>query len=409
MSAHFDDQEVLPKEADRKDKGPKRGIQVRTSEIERLVRTSLPAWAEDIDIHYHPEKGFNNLVFAIQPRSPASEGPHSVILKVGGRFWIRRKTENEVAALRFVKESCGDAVPTAAVLAFHSDRATSPITGIEFVLFEKADGIALTEVWDAMERDERIRIVRELGRMMGEMKRDVTKLIVSKVSKPILGSFLIPPTQHHDSFLIDSSIDGDGPWTDYLDWLASMLKSNVHKVRTDPSLPTLLRERMGVHLERIEKLIDTLESGTIDPATEPVFCHNDFAAQNILVKQEGRDSRWVVSSILDFEWASLGIPEHEFLAGHDFLCWDLSDEDRGPRGGWAEELSNVYFGELEARGQNTPRTHRGRWEQRRNVLRLCEAIAPWYLGGIDVPSERDIGRIDEAVAIVTTELEGLGF
>ncbi|KAI8815183.1 hypothetical protein BJ742DRAFT_765573 [Cladochytrium replicatum] len=215
--------------------------------------------------------------------------------------------------------------PPASVLTFHLfRRATSPIAGVEFILFENTDGVALTEVCDPYDKREDVGIVRELGKMMGAMKPNVAKLILSNASKRVLGSFLVPPTEQQSSILIDGSIDGDGPW-------------------------------------------------------------------NILMKQHGTESRWEVSGLRDFEWASFGIPEHEFL------CCDLNDEDKRPRGGLVGELEEVYFEELEAGGSREE---------------VCSGLVRRLIRGISgelrFDSEKDIMRIGEAVAILNTELESVG-
>ena len=90
------------------------------------------------------ELGYNNFVHFI-----TTECGKRLVLKVGGKYWVRRKTEAEAAGIELVQLTCPDLITVPKVLASNPELGKDGIPW-EWVLEERLDGQNLAQAWDQL-------------------------------------------------------------------------------------------------------------------------------------------------------------------------------------------------------------------------------------------------------------------
>lgn len=141
---------------------------------------------------------------------------------------------------------------------------------IEWVILNKIPGTVLETIWFDLDYNNKIEIIKSLGDILGTI---------------------------HKSYRYDYY----GPWKEckendevfrnFLEYRKIKDKNILDKI-LDQKLP-----EEDLMLQSYEAMTSYYEKLLADSFTR--LCHHDFSARNVLV--EFKDSKWVVSSILDFE------------------------------------------------------------------------------------------------------------
>ncbi|WP_352418448.1 aminoglycoside phosphotransferase family protein [Proteiniborus sp.] len=194
-----------------------------------------------------------HLVFLIE-----DEKNRSFILKIYGK------------AFRFCNELIG--------LKLLSDKIKCPkiiesgeaFTELEWMLMSKIDGVILENVWNEISSENKIRIMQEMGRILGKIhslyEYDYYG-IWEKCGTSILN--------HHI----------------YLEYRKDSDRAIMRNIRKQ-DIP--FKELLNSSYEKLTQYYENLKS-----ICSPRLCHHDYSARNVLVKKV--NNIWRVSGIIDFE------------------------------------------------------------------------------------------------------------
>ncbi|KAK9481755.1 kinase-like domain-containing protein [Lipomyces starkeyi] len=328
--------------------GPKHGIHISKEEAQRIFTRHLNATVLEYKVS---PKGYNNRLYWV------TTDKGKFVLKAGGRYWKRAKTETEIAAIVLVSKHT--AVPVPRIRGWCSDTS---ICRVEYVITDEVRGSALSDVWPSMSMDEKKHVLQQLAEYLGEIKAKVTADLLSQQR---IGNFLITNTGSGDTstnidIVIDKTIDGvDGGCTAG-HYFAAMLDMQLDAFQQDK-----VYDGMRHLLPRIQTF--TSQSAKLHAMdSAPVFIHGDISLANILVDKTG--PIYHITAILDWEWAGFFPVQEEFGPIADMLDSDPPDL-----------LQHLYRClEMARYPTGTPNTipTYGRLSKA-NLIR--DAIAPWWL------------------------------
>ncbi|OZJ04922.1 hypothetical protein BZG36_02659 [Bifiguratus adelaidae] len=354
--------------------GPKHGIHISEKEAQRIFTRHLNTAVLEYKVS---PKGYNNRLYSV------TTDKSKFVLKAGGRYWKRAKTDTEVAAISLVSKHT--AVPVPHIRGWCSDAS---ISGVEYIITDEVGGTTLSEVWPFMSMDEKKHVLQELAEHLGEIKASVTADLLSQQR---IGNFLITNTRSGDNstnmdIAIDKTIDGVDGGSTAGDYFAAMLHMQLKAFHVDK-----VYDGMRHLYPRIQTFASQSAQLQSTDASAPVFTHGDISLANILVEKSG--SIYRITAILDWEWAGFFPVQEEFGPIANML-------DNDP----PELLEHLYTCIERARcPAATPNTipNYGRLSKA-NLIR--DAIAPWWL------RDRLDSKAEETKTLVekcAKELDGL--
>ncbi|KAJ3332533.1 hypothetical protein HDU76_013909 [Blyttiomyces sp. JEL0837] len=408
-------------------------------------------------------RGYNNKVYEL-----IDTESNSYIIKIGGKYWTRKKTECEIASLVLVRKYCVG-IPVPNIVAWSSKTSYDDnIDGFhhEFVLLEKMSGEPLDVVWTTlMNSDQKRNVLSQLARMVVEFKMKLSLLYLDgkignmAITRP--DSRYYPMGQDSNDFQcwlndqdltfdegisrsihVGATLDGDGPFESYLEYMRSYFKAQL-KILDSADPKSLfatyirpLRSRIVALMEKLPYLTfmrsasasnsnhgqDNNNRDDNKDATSPiVFCHGDIAFRNILVVSEvvetrtptatigvitnshGNDRttkednnnniRYRISALLDWEWAGM------FPFTTDMTTMDFLDPDQSQHTALTPDEVEWFWDELEKESRRgsgahghvarieTPRSAPEKVKAMRMVGLAGENTAHWGFAGISVGSE----------------------
>lgn len=345
-------------------KGPRYGISFTHEQAESLIRTHLH---ETITSFECVDIGYNNLLFFIK----TAENQQEYALKIGGRYWIRIKTEAEVRALQLLHEHT--TIPAPKVLAYSSDRDNE--FGVEWILMTRLPGQNLRDVCSkqTLSTNAKKSIIRDLADYVAQMH------------------FKVPRYDQIGAFTLDGHIGTDlnklGPWSTYEQFIRTRAQSERSALNTNPVFASI-KDTMLDAIDRFERLpfpsFDHLPF---------VFSHGDLDFQNILVCMDDSDSPRI-TGIVDWEWAGSFPCSEEYFTSYNNIN-DDNDKD----------IQEFFFDELEKRNVLTPRTIQ-RFSLLKKFNQLVTNLAPWYLTDLDNPDDPAVNTsLHECRSTVQSALE----
>lgn len=151
------------------------------------------------------------------------------------------------------------------------------IFGWPYLIISKLEGTPLETLWETMPHNNKVVILRELGKLI----REVHSL----------------PT--------DGLVAIDCHWPQFLE------KQIIHCVEhhRTKGLSTTLLQQLPTYLDSIKKVLPELK--------KPVILTGEYTPMNFLVEQI--DGVWHISGLIDFGDAMLGLPEYDLLGPGAFL------------------------------------------------------------------------------------------
>ena len=140
--------------------GPKHGISFTRTQADSLFRKYLNKTIVSFECI---DTGYNNLSFFIHTQ----DNTESYVLKIGGRYWIKIKTEAEVKALQLITHYT--TIPVPKVLAYSSDRTNE--YGVEWILMTRLPGQNMNDVCEKHELslNGKKSIIRDLADYIAQM------------------------------------------------------------------------------------------------------------------------------------------------------------------------------------------------------------------------------------------------
>ena len=134
-----------------------------------------------------------------------------------------------------------------------------------------------------------------------------------------------------------------------------------------------------------------------------VLTHADLSRRNVLVHQPSPELPLRVTTVVDWEFSGYFSPYEEFLtADSDLLDFSVDME--------SDSLSEHLLAELAARDVPTPRHGwlQEHWELARNLYRMRENIAPWWVRELDLQSSELQDELAMAEATIIKTLLEIG-
>ncbi|KAL7749217.1 hypothetical protein RI367_005369 [Sorochytrium milnesiophthora] len=419
--------------------GPKHGVYLTQEAAERIFGE------EHLVSFVASSKGYNNRIYLAKAR----DGGREYVVKICGRFWTRRKTQCEVVGLALMHKYGAGAVPVPRLTHWCSDKS---VVGVEYVVMERVRGVCLGDavvddktVWALMTPEQRKRVVRQIAHIVGKMKTCIPPTALPPAPSTI-GNLQLADgvdssssqdgnTDVVDKARVHQTLDGDGPWHSYADYMSTQTRAAIDKLNSDGmAVLKPMRDQLSGRIEAFYK--QEYASPTSLANTGDVrlaFTHGDLNLRNIMVRfsspaaparaTAGDDaadplaasSKQVhdllssgaqvdVSAVLDWEWAGMFPEYHEYVSSFEFL-----DEDIAPGIAELDELRDLMYGILENEyGVGTPRTivH---YQHFCDLTDVQEAIAPWYMTDlVDTLSEKAQNDVQACITTLSALLEKFG-
>lgn len=347
-------------------KGPTYGISFNRNQANQLIRQYLNMTIKSIEFI---DTGYNNLIFFID----TNESSERFVLKIGGRFWIRIKTEAEVQSLRILAEFT--TIPVPKVFAYSFDRTNE--FGVEWILMSRLPGENLSKICEKQTLSfNAIRsIIEDLAEFVSQMQQKIPH-------RKQIGAFRLNGE-------ISSDLDGRGPWTNYEQFVRQRANAEISLLNKDSVFAPI----KDVVLHAIEQF-DQLEFPSFEHLSF-VFTHGDLDIQNILISMENPDAPRI-TGIVDWEWAGSFPCSEQFFNSFDFFLQHPN-----------ENIRQVLFDEFEKRDVSTPRTIE-KFSLIEKINRFLVNLAPWDLTDLIDPDDPTVKkRLEKSSSIVVKTLEEL--
>jgi hygromycin-B 7''-O-kinase len=145
------------------------------------------------------------------------------------------------------------------------------IAGWPYIIMSRVDGIILEGLWDTLDHQNKVVIIRELGALI----REVHTL----------------PTQGLEEI--------DSHWQTFIDKQIAHCVSQHQQMKLSPSLINQIPEYLDSALEYLPKI------------KNPVILTGEYTPMNFLVKQEA--DTWHIYGLIDFGDSMLGLPQYDLL------------------------------------------------------------------------------------------------
>ncbi|TDL29208.1 hypothetical protein BD410DRAFT_8510 [Rickenella mellea] len=403
---------------------PTTGVEFNTRQIQAILASIVPPLT--LQSYEATELGYNNRVHFLKTQNGLD-----LVLKAGGRYWKRQKTEAEVAGVLTVRKLCSEHIRVPRILGF-SSRKGSELGGTpipwEWILSERIHGASLNDAWAGLDDQQKVVVAEKLVSIIIHMRTDITlqSLGLDQQDTACYGNLsLTPPDLNitwpghdHLSFRFDDPsmksniyisniLNGPPPSRTYLQYVHSLLEAEINQLELQENRSKFANTLTEQRLPRLRSLLGRIHE---HPALlhleksgnwQPVFTHGDFQPPNIFIsppKSEKDDQ--VDLTILDWEWSGFFPPHIEWDAGIYNLVDFFGDSP----------ARAAFTATLDTAGIKSPGTiPQGEWESAVKITRLTECVVPWWLGGYpDDGGEGPTRKIlEEKRMEAVLELDGL--
>lgn len=338
-STHSNSSEILERN------GPTYGISFTREQADDLIEKYLN---KKIKAFECIDTGYNNLIFFID----VDESPERYVLKIGGRYWNKIKTEAEVNALELIRKYT--TIPVPKVLAYSSDRMNE--YAVEWILMTRLSGENLSHICEKyqLSLNAKKSIIRDLADCISQMH------------------FKIPRFNQIGALTSNGDIGRDlnlrGPWLTFEKFIHDRVQGETNVLNEDQIFAPI-KDFMLDAIEQFQQL--QFPSFNNLPF---VFSHGDLDYQNILITIDDLEIPRI-SGIVDWEWAGSFPCSEEYFTSFDYFLHDN------------EEIRNFFFDEFEKRNILTPRTieHFSLLEK---LNQFITNLALWHLTDLVNPDEK---------------------
>lgn len=345
--------------------GPTYGISFTREQADILIKQYLNkkiSSFKPIDI------GYNNLLFLID----VDESSERYVLKIGGRYWNKIKTEAEVKSLELLTKYT--TVPAPKVLAYSSDRANE--YGVEWILMTRLSGENLNDICKVhqLSLNAKKSLIRDLADYISQMH------------------YKIPGFNQIGALTSNGQIGTDlnlrGPWSSYEEFIRDRVQAERIVLSENETFASI----KDCMLDAIDQFLKfQLPSFSNLPL---VFSHGDLDFQNMLISTDDLECPHI-TGIVDWEWAGSFPCSEEYFTSFN----DLQNDN--------EEIRNFFFDELEKRNVLTPRTIE-HFELLEKLNRFLTNLALWHLTDLVNPDESIVNeKLEKSRSIVQSTLDEL--
>ncbi|CAF0976318.1 unnamed protein product [Adineta steineri] len=312
--------------------------------------------------------GYNNLIFFINTQ----ENTQQYVIKIGGRYWNKIKTEAEVKALELLSKHT--TIPVPKILAYSSDRNNE--FGVEWILMTRLSG-------------QNMSIVCKTQKLSLNAKKSIIRDLADYISQM---HFKIPRFDKIGALMINGQIGTDlnqlGPWSTYEQFIQTRVQAEKKILNEDITFSSV-KDSMLDAIDRFEKIQLPIFSNL-----PFVFSHGDLDFQNILISINDLELPRI-TGIVDWEWAGSFPCSEEYFTSYNYFL----DDDK--------EIRIYFLNELEKRNILTPRTieHFSLLEK---INQFVTNLAPWDLTDLVNPDYLIVNkRLEQSSSIVLSALNEL--
>lgn len=277
---------------------------------------------------------------------PNPDGTMSLVLRISGKHIPRIKTSNEVAVLKWIKDTCAPTIPVPAVV--RHDTSEDNVLGCEYTLLEKIPGHSVDKIYSQLSDGAKLKLICQLTDVLIELNKyewkHVGGLQLSNTGEAVAGPVL------EDTFWLvpdiaqlwgpDESIETlnpKGPYSSHEGLVQGYLEVFIHAIETHQTLSWLLDDfnpRLRALVSRLPQL-----AGLND--TRLVLAHKDLHFANVMATEDG-----TLTGILDWEFAGV-VPALRWDPVRAFLWNGSMDESAGPE---KERMRQLFEKEMKRRG-----------------------------------------------------------
>jgi len=345
--------------------GPTYGISFTRAQADILIQKYLN---KNITLFECIDTGYNNLIFFID----VNESTKRYVLKIGGRYWNKIKTEAEVKALELI--ATYTTIPAPKVLAYSSDRNNE--FGVEWILMTRLSG-------------ENMSHICKTHKLSLNAKKSIIRDLVDYVSQM---HFKIPRFDKIGAFTLNGQIGTDlnqlGPWSTYEQFIRDRVQAEII-ILNENSTFAPIKDSMLDAIHQFEKF--QLPSFLNLPF---VFSHGDLDCQNILISIDDIESPRI-TGIVDWEWAGSFPCSEEYFTSFNYF---LDDNN---------EIRMIFLDELEKRNVLTPRTIE-HFPLLEKLNRFVTNLALWHLTDLVNPDELIVNKkLEKSLCTVQSVLAEL--
>ncbi|KAJ5380619.1 uncharacterized protein N7496_003047 [Penicillium cataractarum] len=269
------------------------------------------------------------------PARPNGDGSVTLVLRVSGRQLPGIKTRNEVGVMKWVRENT--TIPIPAVVRY--DDTESNVIGHEFTLLEKVPGSSVDQIYSALSRDARTKLVGQLVDFLHELHTGPWK-------DGFVGGLALrgdditagPPIDENYWQALDlerywedlgetlesiNSIPQSG-FSNYVEFTVGCLERYIHAIQKHPSL-----EAFRDIVPRMRSFITTIQTPAYAEELNNVayvLAHKDLHFGNVMCDPDHPDCP--ITAILDWEFSGV-VPAPRWNPPRAFL-WNTrtSPEDK---------------------------------------------------------------------------------
>lgn len=232
-------------------------------------------------------EGFSHYMYDVK----INKAPFDIIVRFSNNTQKGSNLGKEKYVIDLLKSN---GLPVPKIYAFHHPKEKKEEG---YIVMEKFKGIRLDTIWDSLSKDERIQITKEMGKILAKMH------LIS------LNDF--------GNIEEDGNIKGDEPFKfrktgeslQFNRFARTWLKHNLEDIARLASYPHISKKFIS---DLLSYLIQNLDVIKYDG--RPKFIHCDFMPGHIFV--EKKDVRYVITGIIDFEFAQSYSPDYDFIKLH---------------------------------------------------------------------------------------------
>lgn len=280
---------------------------------------------------------------SLEPARRNLDGSTTLVLRVSGRHISHRKTANEVAVMRWVRENTNLPVP----LLVKWDASCDNVLGREFTLLERVEGRSVDGMYDEMGEKEKMWLVSQLTDAVIELNRHEWKH-VGGLRFNDQGE-IVPGPVLEDTFWMAPDIEKfwgpgesvetlnpSGPYNSHAEYLSAYVSCFIHAIEVHPSL-----EWLASLIPQLHSLQGLLPSMASLKSTRLLLSHKDLHLANVNALPSGK-----LTGILDWEFATI-VPALRWDPVRAFLWNGRYTEDAAKE---KERLRGKFEEELDRRG-----------------------------------------------------------
>ncbi len=255
--------------------------------IENIIKNDLGLKTIKIE---EIKEGFSHNKFLI-----TTDGvPKEIILRFENTSLSDK--EKGLGAEKFVIEKMAEkSLPVPKIYSFNN---SSKNLEEQYMIIEKLNGTRLDTIWENLSKEDKVKITKEIGKLLSAIhKIKLHKFGVIKAGGKI----------HSDvsTFKFKNNFKKETYHSKYIRQLIGNFSEDLGRLLSYKERKELPEKLMRYLMENIE---------TLDYKGEPTLLHGDFHKDHIFVDKA--DSKWRITGIIDFEFASSLAPEYDMLKLH---------------------------------------------------------------------------------------------